>query len=503
MYFTIANQVTGGTQKTLAGLDDIAHENGRINFQAWIKLLSLMLNPDSPVLSDAILMVQKVEHFLEREYKKNHLRKFSRVAAHCMNRSFHLIAKKPPASKFSSTDCGAQCNNHDMFCSECDEIEGMRAFLEKTLLEFGLDAANCPEKIEDMKFLVNKCLHKLTIYISHLVRVCHESMYFNEAVANLPLNTALLQADHKMKVPPLFSRESQVEFYGKKGMTLFGALIIWRNHAGELEYSSQMFFATSSDSTQDCFSTLGYLEQILIEFAMLVPHIEKIQIFTDGAATFAGSVMRVCIPIMLASIGYELVEANTGESGNGKSLVDANFACVIPAITRHVVQMEGKGDVTSPETLVCALNATMGEKIITLHVAIHRERECDKFLTKIFLGQLGSVSSCVYVDFVHDAETGEITDFTTILRQHSGVGTGLSYSQAELDVGWIHEKQKFPVSSRVVPSNSGPILPPHQPATNAISERTFTVSRQKIRKELFGKISLKSTLRLKPEGRKN
>jgi hypothetical protein len=475
IYQTVAKQVTGGTQKTLAGLDDIAHENGRLNFIAWIESLSLMLTPGSPALINAIRLVRKVEHFLEREYKQKHLKPFSRVAAHCTNHAFHLIAKKSPVSKFSSTECGAQCKGHDMFCHECDEIEVMRGFLEQTLLEFGLDAANSLEKTEDMTFLVKKCLHKLTVLIGHLVRVYHESMYFNEAVANLPLNTALMQADHKMKIEPMFYRESQVGFYGKKGITLFGVLFIFRTLEGELEYSSQMFFATSSDSTQDCFSTLGYLEQILIEFRELVPHIERVQFFSDGAGTFSGAIMRVCLPVLFAKYGYELCEANTGEAGNGKSIVDANFSRVTACITFYVIQKQGAGDVFSPETLVAALRASMGDKIVILHVAIHREIECDGFMTKIFLGLLSSVSSCVYCQFVRNSETGEITDFTTILRQHSGVGPGLSYSRAELDLGWTLEKQSFPVSSRVVPLNSDPLLSAHQAATNATSGRAFAV----------------------------
>ena len=476
IYQTIAKEVTGGKQKTLAGLDDIAHENGRLNFIAWIEVLSSMLTPDSPVLINAVRLVEKVEHFLEREYKQKHLKQFSRVAAHCTNHAFHLIAKKPPVSKFSSAECGAECQGHDMFCPDCDEIEDIRAFLKQTLLEFGLHAATSLEKLEDMAFLVSKCLHRLTVLIGHLVRVYHESIYFNEAVAKLPLDTALIQADHKMKIEQLFYRESQVGFFGKRGITLFGVLIIFRTHAGQLEYSSQMFFATSSDSTQDCFSTLGYLEQIIIEFGTLVPHIEKFQMFTDGAGTFSGSFMRVCLPELFATYGYELREANTGEAGNGKSLVDANFACVQKVLNSYVIERQGAGDISSPETLVSALKASMGEKIVILHVAIHRATECDPFMTKIFLGLLSSVSSCVYRQFVRNSETGKITDFTAILRQHSGVGPGLSYSRADLDLGWTLEKQKFPLSSRVTVSlNSDLLLSPHQADTNATSRSAFTV----------------------------
>ena len=200
--------------------------------------------------------------------------------------------------------------------------------------------------------------------------------------------------------------------------------------------------------------------------------------------------MRVCLPELFATYGYELCEANTGEAGNGKSLVDANFARVQKALNSYVIERQGTGDISSPETLVSALKASMGEKIVILHVAIHRAIECDGFLTKNFLGLLSSVSSCVYRQFVRNSETGKITDFTTILRQHSGVGPGLSYSRADLDLGWTLEKQKFPLSSRVVSLNSDLLLSPHQAATNATSGSTFTViptedTKKVIQEQLF------------------
>ena len=60
---------------------------------------------------------------LSHVYMK-HLTPTSRVAAHCINFSFFLNcngAKKELAG-LSSDQCGPNCNDHDTFCLECDNI---------------------------------------------------------------------------------------------------------------------------------------------------------------------------------------------------------------------------------------------------------------------------------------------------------------------------------------------------------------------------------------------
>ena len=82
------NDATGGSQKTLQGLDDIAHEAGTLNFKAWGDIYRVLLPANSELLESALNLVAKVEHFLKTDYKKFHLQSTSRVAAHCIKHAF-------------------------------------------------------------------------------------------------------------------------------------------------------------------------------------------------------------------------------------------------------------------------------------------------------------------------------------------------------------------------------------------------------------------------------
>ena len=57
------SDATGGSQKTLQGLDDIAHEAGTLNFKALGDIYRILLPANSELLTSALDLVAKVEHF--------------------------------------------------------------------------------------------------------------------------------------------------------------------------------------------------------------------------------------------------------------------------------------------------------------------------------------------------------------------------------------------------------------------------------------------------------
>ena len=172
-------------QKTLAGLDDVAYENGNLNFKPMTKLLEFMLPAASSFLASTLVLVDKVAHFMSStKYKTDHLSPTSRVAAHCTNLAFDIQSAKPPLSKFSSPSCGPECHNHDSFCSKCDEIQELVTSLKVALRTYAESGLYDADQVEDMQFLVDKCIHKLDIYLGHIIRGKHESSCFDERLTN-------------------------------------------------------------------------------------------------------------------------------------------------------------------------------------------------------------------------------------------------------------------------------------------------------------------------------
>ena len=259
-------------------------------------------------------------------------------------------------------------------------------------------------------------------------------------------------------------------------------MIMYKNEVAQVDYSTKMYFATSSDPTQDCFSTMAYLEQILKAFLADVPHIQKIKIFSDGAGTFSGTLSRVVCPRLFAKYGIQLVEFVTGEAGNGKGLVDAIFSLVRAALERYVVKKKGYGDVIDSESLATALRSEMGDKVEVLHVLVLRIMECAGFHSKIFQGLLSSVSALKFVDFVSEEDTEGFKAFTTVFHQHSGIGLGLSFSPEDINAGWVQTKQAFPLSSLISPCT--PILESYRAVNPDAPKSIFTCVESEESKQL-------------------
>ena len=64
-------------------------------------------------------------------------------------------------------------------------------------------------------------------YLAHIVRTKHQGCYYRYVLANLCPGEIVLIMDYKMKVElGLRTRENQREWYGKRGISLHGFLII-------------------------------------------------------------------------------------------------------------------------------------------------------------------------------------------------------------------------------------------------------------------------------------
>eukprot|EP00951_Prasinocladus_malaysianus_P013596 scaffold103069_cov34-Prasinocladus_malaysianus.AAC.2 len=175
-FFELAKTATGGQQKMLTGLDNIAQRYGNENFDDLCKLVNSVHDQAPHLLRnhrDNILRrIGVYQAFLKREFVK-HLQPASRCAAHCLTRLLGgwsmdeakscpdckqtAIAGKCKAScrKTSCTachdvqargkcqacldravycsDCQEPCGDHSEHCPQCDEFYGIFAELHSMI----------------------------------------------------------------------------------------------------------------------------------------------------------------------------------------------------------------------------------------------------------------------------------------------------------------------------------------------------------------------------------
>jgi hypothetical protein len=116
--------------------------------------------------------------------------------------------------------------------------------------------------------------------MGHRLRAKVQFVEIKKIHAELSACRALLVIDHKQKVLPCSYREGQVEYFGKRGMSLLGAMLVRRvvrDGKVGLEY---IFFDCIVErySSQDNMQVLGVLTSLLPHIKELYPEITELSI---------------------------------------------------------------------------------------------------------------------------------------------------------------------------------------------------------------------------------
>ena len=115
--------------------------------------------------------------------------------------------------------CSKEHNQHS---SNRDEFHKVRKGVEEALEQI-VDLPRKASFFKSWEQIVSN--HKE--YLAHKVRTKHQGSYYRYILANLCPGEIIVIIDYKMKVElGLRTRENQREWYGKRGISLHGFLVI-------------------------------------------------------------------------------------------------------------------------------------------------------------------------------------------------------------------------------------------------------------------------------------
>lgn len=148
-------------------------------------------------------------------------------------------------------------------------------------------------EVASMKKTIPIIKNQVKNYMSHRMRAKIQFTAINKVYAELNSNNALLVFDHKQKVLPRQHREGQVDYFGKRGMSLIGCMLVKRI---EKEMRGEKLFGLEYQyidcmmqqySAQDSVQVLACI-QVVIKFVKeKYPNIISLTLQSDNASCFA------------------------------------------------------------------------------------------------------------------------------------------------------------------------------------------------------------------------
>lgn len=255
----------------MAGLCNICTENGAENFAKLDVLLASLEehwhkhNTTQCPIPDLALRAKQYKGYLLSDFN-NHLEIHSECATHCMR---WYLSPEPACSSVHPHSCHS-CNERWSLFSEiknvmdCLNVEQS----EKIVIQQNLDQ-------------IEESLH---IYISHLVRGKYQRCQCLSQINNLKKGETIIVVDYMMKLPFQRLHKPQKDWFGKKGVSLHGAMFIFRDYAdGPLMTEFHDNFS-ENDDRQNWFFSASCIEQSIVNFKKLHPEVVSATLWSDNGA---------------------------------------------------------------------------------------------------------------------------------------------------------------------------------------------------------------------------
>jgi hypothetical protein len=226
---------------------------------------------------------------------------------------------------------------------------------------------NDPDAVDralEMSEGVKECEQTLLEYVGHLVRSKREDALAALRRDKLEIGEAIVTTDWKMKLLSMMFREASKEWYGKKGISCIGVMVLQRvpdnidrNVLGCSDMPNDARFLVSfydlitDDPKQDAYSVSCAKMQVytsLRDHPVEELRVTKIFQEEDGAGCFAGQWGRNSIRHYKEWTKHNdgrcvsVLAVSFGEAQCNKSFLDTHFSYVGSAVTKGVTETKGK-----------------------------------------------------------------------------------------------------------------------------------------------------------------
>ena len=267
-----------------------------------------------------------------------HIDSGARVADHCS-----VYALSDPSDSAFKQQCD---HEHDELCDQCQA-------LNDALQEVG-EAAQITkfhneDERDEIQFLYESATRSIQAWKAHLLRSVQQDKSRIDILQLLNDNTVLIVNDWAMKFLPQLYRESQQDWFGKRGIS-WHISVVFRRKSGDLQ--SQAFVHIVQSCSQDSTAVILMVQHMLKTLKTECPDITTAYLRQDNAGCYHCANTVLACPKMEQSTGIKVARLDFSDPQGGKGAADRLAATCKSHI--RIYLNEGH-DVTTAEEMKEAL----------------------------------------------------------------------------------------------------------------------------------------------------
>ncbi|CAH3177369.1 unnamed protein product [Porites lobata] len=251
--FSILKICAASQKKSPAGLDNVTSE-GASAFDTLEKVVETMTSLGSSLqwADNVRQRVRAAKRYLKADYKL-HVLEESPCADHCIR--FALSSDDVQYKTACDHEHTMQCDR----CLDCANVaHDIIAGLDSGDISFSYQ-----EQKEELKYDIEKATERIMDWKSPIVRATNQEKAKINILDNLTERQVLVVMDWTMKWLPRSYRETQAEWFGKKGVSWHVSACITRPDNEEAKFDVRTFVHILDKGNQDWFAVLSILEDLV------------------------------------------------------------------------------------------------------------------------------------------------------------------------------------------------------------------------------------------------
>ena len=251
-----------------------------------------------------------------------HVTNESSIPDHCM-----VYALSDPRDSSFRGKCQ---HVHEEHCSECDDLTSV---LDE-IYEFVKQASFLSKDDRDEAlYLAQHSKDMIQAWRAHQLRTVRQDQSRLEILQKLNTESVFITQDWAMKFLPRKYRESQSDWFGKRGISWHISVAV-RRHNNQLE--SQGLIHIVQNCTQGSSAVVSIMAHVLKTLKEEHPEIEKVFFRQNNAGCYHSTATILSVPAIEKATGLQVAEVGFSDPQGGKGPADRMAATVKGHITRFV-----------------------------------------------------------------------------------------------------------------------------------------------------------------------
>ena len=222
-----------------------------------------------------------------------------------------------------SSDYLAACNHiHGGACDRCSLLERSIREIEDAL---PLVAATS-EELDGLKFNTEQARRNINAWKAHLLRAVNQDEARINVIERLDENSVFLVQDWAMKFLPRKYRESQSDWFAKRGIPWHITVAVRRGSDQQLE--SMTFVHLFKACSQDSNTVLGIMADVLTKLKIGMPDLDSVYYRQDNAGCYHSAWTIVSAKVLADKAGVSLERLDFSDPQGGKGACNRKAATI-------------------------------------------------------------------------------------------------------------------------------------------------------------------------------